>query len=228
VDDADEPTATTTTTTTTTTTMSSTETNEIPIYLSINNKLFVHMAQTITKTTTSISINNIQQLALFMHRAANVRIDREVMKAYLHSVMGTLKQSESDLIEVDRRVWPIQVQSIMLTQQKAATTTGYASVTEDQQTDCENLFHQRLIDMNEKIQYHQNQFNEKKNNLIGFTSNIEENIQSFVQKHGVKPLKMKRNLKIAMLNHDYDSEILRRQYLQEKPNEYQVKTKRKI
>ncbi|CAF4419094.1 unnamed protein product [Rotaria magnacalcarata] len=156
VDDADESTA--------TTTMSSTETNEIPIYLSINNKLFVHMAQTITKTTTSISINSIQQLALFIHQAASVRTDREVMKAYLHSVM----------------------------------------------------------EMNEKIQYHQNQFNEKKNNLIDFTSNIEQTIRSFVQKHGVKPLEMKRNLKIAMTNHDYDSEILRRQYLQEKPNEYQI------
>ncbi|CAF5181359.1 unnamed protein product, partial [Rotaria magnacalcarata] len=109
VDYADESTA--------TTTMSSTETNEIPIYLLINNKLFVHMAQTITKTTTSISINNIRQLALFIHQAASVRIDREVMKAYLHSVMGTLKQSESHLIEVDRRVWPMQIQSLMLAQQ---------------------------------------------------------------------------------------------------------------
>ncbi|CAM4985770.1 unnamed protein product [Rotaria socialis] len=214
VDDADESTA--------TTTMSNTETNEIPIYLSINNKLFVHMAQTITKTTTSISINSIQQLALFIHQAASVRTDREVMKAYLHSVMGTLKQSESHLIEVDRRVWPIHVQSLMLTQHKAATTTACASVTEDQQADCEKHLHQRLIEMNEKIQYHQNQFNEKKNNLIDFTSNIEQTIRSFVQKHGVKPLEMKRNLRIAMTNHDYDSEILRRQYLQEKPNEYQI------
>ncbi|CAF4588040.1 unnamed protein product, partial [Rotaria magnacalcarata] len=82
--------------------------------------------------------------------------------------------------------------------------------------------------MNEKIQYHQNQFNEKKNNLIGFTSNIEESIQSFVQKRGVKPFEMKRNLKIAMINHDYDSEILRRQYLQEKPNEYQIQVMKRL
>ncbi|CAM4841013.1 unnamed protein product [Rotaria magnacalcarata] len=97
----------------------------------------------------------------------------------------------------------------MLAQQKVATTTACPSITEDQQADCEKHLHQRLIEMNEKIQYHQNQFNEKKNNLIGFTSNIEESIQSFVQKHGVKPFEMKRNLKIAMINHDYDSEILR-------------------
>ncbi|CAF2052462.1 unnamed protein product, partial [Rotaria magnacalcarata] len=150
------------------------------------------------------------------------------MKAYLHSLMGTLKQSESHLIEVDRRVWPMQIQSLMLAQQKAATTTACVSITEDQQTDCEKHLHQRLIEMNEKIQYHQNQFNEKKNNLIGFTSNIEESIQSFVQKHGVKPFEMKRNLKIAMISHDYDSEILRRQYLQEKPNEYQIQVMKRL
>ncbi|CAF4438602.1 unnamed protein product [Rotaria socialis] len=142
--------------------------------------------------------------------------------------MGTLKQPKSHLIEVDRRVWPIHVQSLMLTQHKAATTTACASITEDQQADCEKHLHQRLIEMNEKIQYHQNQFNEKKNNLIGFTSNIEESIQSFVQKHGVKPFEMKRNLKIAMINHDYDSEILRRQYLQEKPNEYQIQVMKRL
>ncbi|CAF5076103.1 unnamed protein product, partial [Rotaria magnacalcarata] len=113
-------------------------------------------------------------------------------------------------------------------QQKAATTTACASITEDQQADCEKHLHQRLIEMNEKIQYHQSQFNEKKNNLIGFTSNIEESIQSFVQKHGVKPFELKRNLKIAMINHDYDSEILRRQYLQEKPNEYQIQVMKRL
>jgi len=33
---------------------------------------------------------------------------------------------------------------------------------------------------------------------------------------------MKRDLKIALLKHDYDAELLERQYLQEKPNGYQV------
>ncbi|CAF4966460.1 unnamed protein product, partial [Rotaria magnacalcarata] len=49
----------------------------------------------------------------------------------------------------------MQIQSLMLAQQKAATTTACASITEDQQADCEKHLHQRLIEMNEKIQYHQ-------------------------------------------------------------------------
>ncbi|CAF4700155.1 unnamed protein product, partial [Rotaria magnacalcarata] len=31
-----------------------------------------------------------------------------------------------------------------------------------------------------------------------------------------------------MINHDYDSEILRRQYLQEKPNEYQIQVMKRL
>ncbi|CAF3174881.1 unnamed protein product [Rotaria socialis] len=85
--------------------------------------------------------------------------------------MGTLKQSESHLIEVGRRVWPMQVQSLMLTQQKAAITTACDSITsskppeiitEDQQADCENHLYQRLLEMNEKIQYHQINLTERK------------------------------------------------------------------
>ena len=33
---------------------------------------------------------------------------------------------------------------------------------------------------------------------------------------------MKHDLKIVLLKHDYDAEILERKYLQQCPNEYQV------
>ncbi|CAF3817336.1 unnamed protein product, partial [Rotaria magnacalcarata] len=63
-----------------------TERCQIPTYLLIQNKLFVHMAQTIIKTVRYITMNDIQQMALLMHQIATVQIDREIMKAYLHSV----------------------------------------------------------------------------------------------------------------------------------------------
>jgi hypothetical protein len=37
---------------------------------------------------------------------------------------------------------------------------------------------------------------------------------------------MKRDHKIGLLEYDYDAEILQRKYLQENPNEYQVKLNR--
>ncbi|CAF4819073.1 unnamed protein product, partial [Rotaria socialis] len=86
------------------------EQNRIPMYLLMTNRRFLHMAQAITKSNSSIHINDIQQLAVLMHRIATVQIDRYMMKVYLHSVQGTLKESNYIPIEIDRRVWPIQVQ----------------------------------------------------------------------------------------------------------------------
>ncbi|CAF5062121.1 unnamed protein product, partial [Rotaria magnacalcarata] len=46
-----------------------------------------------------------------------------MMKIYLHSVQGTLKESNYTHMEINRRVWPIQVQSLMLTHRKSTTST---------------------------------------------------------------------------------------------------------
>ena len=192
------------------------------------------MAQTIIKTVRSITMNDIQKMALLMHQIATVQIDREIMKAYLHSVNGTLKEPECYLIEVDRRFWPMQVQSLMLTQHKSTTndtdTTGISTTTtpmeidtEDQQIACENLLNQHLQVMKQQTEYYQKELDEKQSNFIRFTSIIQETIELYVQTHGIKPLEMKRDLKLALINYDYDSEMLQRQYFQEQPNPYQVR-----
>ena len=200
----------------------STEPNEIPMYLLMTNRLFLHMAKTITKAISSIRINDIQQLAILMYQIATVQIDRYMMKVYLHSVQGTLKESLNIPIEMNRRVWPIQVQSLMLTHHKSTTSTMDTHTEEEEQMACEQLLHKHLQDMKEQIQDYEKQLNAKKQTLNDFTTNVEEMIQSYVQTHEIKPLKLKRDLKVALLNYHYDSELLKRQYLHEQPNEYQV------
>ncbi|CAF2104344.1 unnamed protein product [Rotaria magnacalcarata] len=79
-----------------------TESDTMPIYLLTTNRLFVQMAQNITKAISSISMNDIQQVALLMHQVAAARMNREMMKVYLHSVKGTLKEPECDLVDIDR------------------------------------------------------------------------------------------------------------------------------
>ncbi|CAF2234943.1 unnamed protein product, partial [Rotaria magnacalcarata] len=43
---------------------------------------------------------------------------------------------------------------------------------------------------------------------------------------GIKPLEMKRDLKLALVNYDYDAEMLQREYFQEQPNNYQIEVAR--
>ncbi|CAF4726306.1 unnamed protein product, partial [Rotaria sp. Silwood2] len=100
--------------------------------------------------------------------------------------------------------------------------------TEDEQLICEQILHQCLQDMNQNIEHYQRQLNEKKNSLIGFTSTMEESIQTYVQECGVKPLEMKRDLKIAIVTYNYESQILERKYLQETPNPYQIEVAKRL
>jgi len=76
--------------------------------------------------------------------------------------------------------------------------------------------------MDEKIEQYQKQLDEKRNQLIGFTSTMEEIIGKYVFEYGIRPLKLKRDRKIAFLKHNYDAAIIDRKFLQEKPNDYQV------
>ncbi|CAM4975531.1 unnamed protein product [Rotaria socialis] len=64
----------------------------------------------------------------------------------------------------------------MLTHHKS--TTSMEIHTEEEQTTCEQLLHQHLQDMKEKIQDYEQQLNAKKQTLNDFTSNAEEMIQS--------------------------------------------------
>ncbi|CAF5192127.1 unnamed protein product, partial [Rotaria magnacalcarata] len=190
--------------------ISTTEQCQIPTYLLIQNKLFVHMARTIIKTVRYITMNDIQQMTLLMHQITTVQIDREIMKAYLHSVKGTLREAECHFIEVGQRFWPMQVQSLMLTQHKltmndtdttSKTTTPMEIDTKNQQIICENLLNEHLQKKKRQIEYYEKELDEKQSTLIRFTSTIQEAIEIHVQKYGIKALEMKRDLKLALINY---------------------------
>ncbi|CAF4928132.1 unnamed protein product, partial [Rotaria socialis] len=51
-------------------------------------------------------------------------------------------------------------------------------------------------------------------------------IEIHVQTYGIKPLEMKRDLKLALVNYDYDAEMLQREYFQQQPNNYQIEVAR--
>jgi hypothetical protein len=196
------------------------EQDEIPDYLLTTDKKFVHMIQKVMDTCKSIEMNDSQQMAILMHHIAALNIQKEITTVYLRSGTGKFREIGADLVEIDRRVWPMQVKSAM---KKHETMEAATAVERNEQLECETLVYERLQEFNGKIEGYERQLNETKSLLIGCTSTIEEAIKNYVQQYGIRPLQMKRDLKIALLEHDYDAEILERKYSQEKPNEYQVR-----
>ena len=216
------------------------EGQQLPNYLSIKNRFFIAMARNILKTNSTITMHDIEQLALFIHQKAVIHSRRELIKVYLLSIMGKLQQTDYDSMDIDRRFWPVQVQSLLLNRRKSSsstttntaatttiTTTTSTTVTDmistEEQLACQNTLQEQLREMKEEIKRYQQLFNEKKNSLIDLTSTIEESIEAYVQNYGIRALKLKHDLKMTLVKHDYDAEILRRKYMYEQPNEYQVR-----
>ncbi|CAF5146852.1 unnamed protein product, partial [Rotaria sp. Silwood1] len=132
-----------------------------------------------------------------MHQIEAVRMKKDITNIYRKSVTGTLTEPELDLIEVDRRVWPMQVKSLLLSKDPITTTSEVNQP--DQQTACEKLINQRLEELNEEIQYYQQKLLAKKSSLIGFTLTMNETIEKFVKEFGIKPLKFKYQLTTAVV-----------------------------
>ncbi|CAF3913822.1 unnamed protein product, partial [Rotaria sordida] len=149
-----------------------------------------------------------------MHQVATFRLKREITTIYLQSVTDKLMEPEYDVIEVDRRVWPVQ------------TTTETNQ--DDQQAACEDLLRERLEEINLKIDLSQGELIQRKNSLIEFTFVMDEALEIYVQEYGMKSLQMKHQLKKAIVIYNYQSEILERKYLQENSNQYQMKIAKHI
>ena len=141
-------------------------------------------------------------------------------------------------MDIDRRFWLMQVQSLLLNRRKSSstttdtaatatiTTTTSTTVTDmintEEQSACQNTLQEQLREMKE-IERYQQLFDEKKNSLTELTSTMEESIEAYVQNYGIRALKLKRDLRITLVKHDYDAEILRHKYIHEQPNKYQVR-----
>ncbi|CAF4316821.1 unnamed protein product, partial [Rotaria magnacalcarata] len=55
--------------------------------------------------------------------------------------------------------------------------------------------------MKRQIEYYEKELDEKQSTFIRFTSTIQETIEIHVQTYGIKPLEMKRDLKLALVNY---------------------------
>lgn len=93
---------------------------------------------------------------------------------------------------------------------------------ENDQQAYESRVHQRLGQTKNQIRSYETKLDEIKAASSGWTSELEEAIDGFVQQHGLRPLHMKRDLKVALIKHEYEATILERGYAQENLTPYQV------
>ena len=195
--------------------------DRMPNYLLPDNKEFDRMIQEVIDPASTVDRNDLRQMTFFMHRITGFNILHNLWSAYLRAGIGSLKDEEEEdeemeedvSMHVDRRFWCNVVKAAM----------RLKKTEKDEQVACEKVVYQRLDEYCERIKYYEKQFDDKKYHLVHWTLTIEETIQTFIHQYGIKPLRLKCNFKIAMLTHEYDDQILERQYQQQNPTDYQVR-----
>ena len=185
----------------------------------VSHPFFLQRRQTNNYVLQLLEIDDLQQLLYCQHQMGSLQIQTRVFQLYLKSGNGTLdKTIDSDLGTIDRCVWPEQVLKALF--DRRPTTISHVPTDDDT---CRQCVQKRLRDRNNQFHVYQNQYNSIKEMYTDiWTSTIEDLIQNYVQNHGIRPLQMKCDLKMALVHHDYRAQLLERYYLAQNPNSYQV------
>ncbi|CAF1317143.1 unnamed protein product [Adineta steineri] len=205
-----------TTTTTTTNNINSRKDDSTYDSLLINNKLFDQMIKKINMNISSSDIDRIRQIAFFLHKINHLNLLHKLWSVYLQYGTGQINFDINDdddvqeidniMIDVNRRYWPQEVVSEMVTQ---------TNITEEQ------LVQQHLHDYEKSMNDYQIKMNDIKSHLNCWSLEMEQAIQTFVCQYSTTSLQMKYDAKIFLLKYQYKDEILQRKYQQLQPTDYQ-------
>ena len=158
--------------------------------------------------------NDVRQWASLEQTVETLKLTEHIYQTYLRVGTGNFKPNAfGRLSSVDPCVWP------------TAVTSALASTVNDghESTACEQYVRQRLQFMADQMQQHQHELNETKHRIGDDLSVLGGLIRAFVHANGVARAKMQSDLTLTLLEHEYDTEIVRRQCLHEHPTEEQVR-----
>lgn len=192
--------------------------NIIPSYLSIENKLFNRIIQIIIHNPTSNDIEQIQQMAFFMHKIYGYKLLYDLWSNYLQAgtegfqlnELPTITNNEDKeiLLNINLKYWSNYIKS------------NPQNITTNEK---DQIVQETLNEYQRQMEYYQKQFNNKKIDLQHiWTIILEEILQKFIEQYGLFVLQMKCNLNKIILKYDYENEILQRKYEQMASTNYQV------
>lgn len=161
--------------------------------------------QKIYHLTSSINIEELQQIAILIHQLNILELEKTLWTHYYKSGTGTLKVNDSNL-----KVWSSNIKKMIQSNQ--------IKVDDDH---CLKFVSENLRELNEKHHEIQQQLIIKKKQFVGYTITIDEILQAFIREH-LKSLRLKYECKIKLVDFDYRERVLEHAFLQENPIEQQV------
>ncbi|CAF3972408.1 unnamed protein product [Rotaria sordida] len=201
------------------------EDDQVSDYFERLNDMFdVQMQDYLTKTTSNLSIDDLRNLAILKHRIAKIELDKQLWTIYLKLGKGEWTTAESNKMNVDQHLWSAAVKKLPAKARNVISTNQGQC---EEQTN-EMRVQEHIEQFYEKIEFYSMEYHEKKTQLLGFTAEMEQTIEQFIQQYTIVPFRMKLNYKIDVLEYNKDDKLLEREYLLYKPTENQIKIAKRI
>ncbi|CAF3228087.1 unnamed protein product [Rotaria sp. Silwood2] len=201
------------------------EVDHMPEYFERLNDMFDKiMTHHIIQHRITISIDDLRQLTISKHRIAMIELDKKLWTFYLKLGTGQCETVESNKTKVNQYMWPMFVKTFH------SFTSNIRSKHEKMSEEklYETIVREHLENLDEKIEFYLMEYHEKKNDVMNFTDDIEQLIETFVQQYSIVPFEMKLNYKIKILQYNYDDQLLERTYLQLNPTEDQIQIAKRL
>ena len=198
--------------TTTLTKRSRTDDATIPDYLQLDQRLFQErIVDLIAQWNLTVSVEEVQSIALLKHRIASASLEHQLWTAYLavgtgHSAVGGSDSDKKNI--VDQRFWP----ACVIEKQQAA------------QQSCETIVCQQLADLLSSMKQYEEELQASMDRAVDRSDDLEQAIDQYVEDYGLRPVRMRTHYLLKKLEFDRDLEIHEREGLQRQPTEYQVRS----
>lgn len=191
----------------------------IPEYLQLDQRLFQErIVSLITEWNLSMTVDEIQSIAVLKHRVASASLEHQLWTAYL--AVGTGQSSvygSGTETKVDQRFWT----TCVIEKQQASSPTVLNDARVLQQS-YETITRQQLADLMSSIEQHEEALQAWIDNGIDLPADAEKTIDRYVEDYGIRPLRMRTSYLLKKLEFDRDIEIQERECQQRQPTEYQV------
>ncbi|CAM4946829.1 unnamed protein product [Rotaria socialis] len=176
-------------------------------------------------TTTTMSIEDLRDLAVLKNNIAKINLSKKLWIVYLKSGTGQWETCESKNTTVNRQIWSTVITSMIPSK---LSTMNMMNQTINEHKICEMAIDEHLQELDEQLEQYHADYIEKKNSLIGFSDQIENVIQTFVEQHSIVPLEMRLNSKLIVYECDYENRLLERKYVQLKPTDTQIQIQKHL
>jgi hypothetical protein len=178
-----------------------------------------HPSLAVFMANDPLSLDDLRQMALLKHNMTSNTMEQDLWNIYLKLGLGQWETQESRRTAAsmnDRRYWPLEVKTAYL----ATSNNASSHSTQDKY---ERTVQQRLDALSTTMQHHHMEYHERRQRWIQLTDdNTERAIEAFVQHYGVPLLRAQLNHRIALVEYQYDVELLEREFLRLQPTEYHV------